>query len=169
MPELRMLYDHRDLEAVCELFADVWHLDPSNAPINAEVLRALVHNDSYLCGAFLGGVMVGGSVGFWGRDRDGWLLHSHITGVRHNAVGGGVGFAMKLHQRDWVLAHDVSRITWTFDPLIRRNAYFNLARLGAVAQEYHEAFYGEIRDPVQSGRRGRSRGGTRISAERIHT
>ena len=151
MLELRLLHDHHDLEAICGLFADVWHLDASNAPINAEVLRAFVHNDSYLCGAYVDGVLEGGSVGFWGRDDTGWLLHSHITGVRQDSTGNGLGFAMKQHQRSWVLAHGVARITWTFDPLIRRNAYFNLARVGAVVHEYHEAFYGEMRDPINTG------------------
>ncbi len=151
MFELRLLHQHRDLEAACALFADVWHLAPSDSPINVEVLRALVHNDNYLCGAFLDEVLVGGSVAFWGRDDQGWLLHSHITGVRQESMGNGVGYAVKQHQRQWTLDRGVARITWTFDPLIRRNAYFNLARLGAVAVEYHEAFYGEMRDPINNG------------------
>jgi predicted GNAT superfamily acetyltransferase len=39
-------------------------------------------------------------------------------------------------------------MNWTFDPLLRRNARFNISRLGAVGTEYLVDFYGEIADGV---------------------
>ena len=73
-------------------------------------------------------------------------------GVRHEAVGRGIGAAMKLHQRLWCLEHGITRMSWTFDPLIARNAYFNIgARLGALPSEYHPDFYGQMRDGVNAG------------------
>src|SRR5205823_11838936 len=57
----------------------------------------------------------------------------------------------KLHQRDWVLARGVTWIEWTFDPLIRRNAYFNLTRLGAVIVGYEPDLYGAMRDATNAG------------------
>ncbi len=41
-------------------------------------------------------------------------------------------------------------MVWTFDPLVSRNARFNLARLGAVATEYEASFYGRMNDAINS-------------------
>ena len=63
----------------------------------------------------------------------------------------GVGYALKLHQRAWALHEDVRTITWTSDPLIRRNAWFNLNKLGASVVEYLPEFYGAMRDGINAG------------------
>jgi len=65
--------------------------------------------------------------------------------------GRALGFALKVHQRAWALARGLTEITWTFDPLIRRNAWFNLARLGAGVHEYLVDFYGPMADGVNAG------------------
>ena len=49
------------------------------------------------------------------------------------------------------LSHDLNRVTWTFDPLVRRNAYFNLVKLGATAVAFHRDFYGSMHDTVNAG------------------
>jgi predicted GNAT superfamily acetyltransferase len=58
---------------------------------------------------------------------------------------------MKLHQRAWCLDHGVSAMTWTFDPLVARNAAFNVRRLGAVLDAYLVDFYGDLTDGVNAG------------------
>ena len=62
-----------------------------------------------------------------------------------------VGYALKLHQRAWALQRGIATITWTFDPLVRRNAYFNLAKLGVRATRYLPNFYGAMQDPINAG------------------
>ena len=42
---------------------------------------------------------------------------------------------------------------WTFDPLVARNAYFNLHKLGAVADRFERNFYGEMTDTLNRGER----------------
>ena len=42
-------------------------------------------------------------------------------------------------------------MTWTFDPFVRRNAWFNLHRLGAEVVELVPDFYGEMRDGINAG------------------
>ena len=79
------------------------------------------------------------------------VLHSHVACVRPGLEGRGIGAALKFAQRDFVLAAGVHHITWTFDPLVRRNAYFNLMVLGAQAVEYHESFYGPMFDGLNRG------------------
>ena len=63
----------------------------------------------------------------------------------------GLGRAMKLHQRAWAADHGLAWVTWTFDPLVRRNAWFNLDVLGAQVHEYLVDFYGPIDDAINAG------------------
>lgn len=78
-------------------------------------------------------------------------MHSHIAGVTASARGRNVGYALKLHQHAWALRHGVQEITWTFDPLVSRNAYFNVAKLGASPTAYLPNFYGEMSDGINVG------------------
>ncbi|WP_049758849.1 hypothetical protein [Renibacterium salmoninarum] len=71
--------------------------------------------------------------------------------MRADHAGRGIGVALKLHQRQWALERELTEITWTFDPLASRNAYFNLVKLGADAQEYVIDFYGDMHDGVNEG------------------
>lgn len=135
-------------EAASALFARVWQLDQSMSPTHPELLRALEHSGNYVAGAFLGDQLVGASVGFFAADRS---LHSHITGVASGSRGVGVGYAVKQHQRAWALARGVDTITWTFDPLVRRNALFNLHKLGACLTSYLPDFYGAMTDGINAG------------------
>src|SRR5262249_8121441 len=59
-----------------------------------------------------------------------------------------LGFALKQFQRSWALAHGAPSIRWTADPLVRRNLYFNLHKLGATIIDYHPDFYGPLLDGV---------------------
>jgi predicted GNAT superfamily acetyltransferase len=65
----------------------------------------------------------------------------------------GVGYALKLAQRAQALDHGIHTVRWTFDPLVARNGYFNLAKLGAVADRFERAFYGEMLDVLNRGDR----------------
>lgn len=91
--------------------------------------------------------LVGVCVGFCGAPTD-LSLHSHVAGLVAGSVGRGVGRALKLHQRAWALEHGLTSITWTYDPLVSRNAHFNLERLGARLEEYLVDFYGPLEDGV---------------------
>ena len=104
-------------------------------PFPREVLRALADaNVPY--GAFDGdeddrvrpGVGRGGS-------EDGLHTHSHMLAARRIGVI-GVGYALKLAQRAQALDQGIAEVRWTFDPLIARNGYFNLHKLGAVADRF---------------------------------
>jgi predicted GNAT superfamily acetyltransferase len=54
----------------------------------------------------------------------------------------GIGIRLKLAQREHALKTGIELMTWTFDPLQSRNAYFNLARLGGVIRHYMVNYYG---------------------------
>jgi predicted GNAT superfamily acetyltransferase len=78
-------------------------------------------------------------------------LHSHVTAVTPAARGRGVGYAIKTHQRAWAAEHGLQTVTWTFDPLVRRNAWFNIGKLGAGIAEYLVDFYGRMDDGINDG------------------
>ena len=76
---------------------------------------------------------------------------SHQLGVRPNFRGRGLGFALKRAQWQMVRHQGLDLITWTFDPLVSRNAYLNIARLGAVCNTYLREIYGELKDDLNRG------------------
>ena len=146
---IKELADLADLEGIRTLFEEIWRPDPTNRPLTVELLRALTKAGNYAAGAYdtVTGELIGACVGFFGPPAD-RALHSHIAGVSAAGLGRSVGFALKLHQRAWCLSQDVTEIHWTYDPLIRRNAYFNLVKLGARPTEYLRNFYGEMNDAI---------------------
>jgi len=132
--------------AAAAILTDLWGGTPMSVPL----LVAMQHAGSYVAGAFAGDELLGVCAGFFGPPVTA-SMHSHVAGVRGASAAKGVGTAMKFHQRAWCLDHGVSEITWTFDPLVARNAAFNVRRLGAVLDEYLVDFYGPMTDAVNAG------------------
>lgn len=143
---VRTLEELPDLEQAVALFADIWRREAS-PPLTLELLRALTKAGNYVGGAFVDDRLVGACVGFFHAPEED-SLHSHIAGVAPGAAGRNIGFALKLHQRAWAIARGVGEIAWTFDPLVARNAWFNLTKLGARATEYLPNFYGPMDDGI---------------------
>jgi predicted GNAT superfamily acetyltransferase len=145
--DVRELVDLHDLEAAHALLLEIWRPAPENPPVTTEILRAMSKGGGYVAGAFRGDMLVAASVGFYGAPAEA-TLHSHVAGVSAHVRGRNVGFALKLHQRAWALARGVTDVTWTFDPLLRANAWFNLVKLAAAPASYLPNFYGEMRDGI---------------------
>jgi predicted GNAT superfamily acetyltransferase len=148
--EIRELHGPAEMVAASKLLAGVWGLESSESHVNPGMLIALAHAGNYVAGAFDGPLMVAACIGFFHDPRDG-ALHSHIAGVVEGHAGHGVGKALKFHQRAWCLLRGVEIMTWTFDPLVARNAFFNLERLGARPVEYLPNFYGDMNDELNRG------------------
>lgn len=143
---VRALESAEDIRGAESLFREVWQ--PSNGvpPMDHDLLRALVDADScYAAGAFEREVLMGACVGFWSRPG-GRSLHSHLAGVAVAHRGRLVGYSLKLDQRAYALENSVDTVAWTFDPLVARNAYLNLHRLGARPASYRVNFYGTLVD-----------------------
>lgn len=144
---LRSLETPAELAAVRALYEQIWRRDAADPPVAAELLRAMVKAGNYVAGAFLDERLVGACVGFFSPPARA-SLHSHIAGVADGMRGRSIGFALKTHQRAWALRHGAEEICWTFDPLVRRNAYFNFGKLAATATEYLPNFYGQMGDSI---------------------
>jgi predicted GNAT superfamily acetyltransferase len=140
-----------ELRNVCELFRRIWDEDPNEPTMTPLILQVLAFARNYVSLAEADGQLVGACVGIYGRTDDEWELHSHITGVTAPLQGRNVGLALKTHQRAWALDRRIERISWTFDPLIRRNAAFNLCKLAVQPREYLSDFYGAMTDGVNAG------------------
>jgi predicted GNAT superfamily acetyltransferase len=137
-----------ELSRVDGLFAGIWGSTGQQVAMPVNLLRALTHSGNYVTGAFRADALVGAAVAFLGeRDGEG-ELHSHVAGVARGLQGSGVGYALKLHQRDWAVARGIRWIEWTYDPLVRRNGFFNLVKLGARAVAYYPNFYGLMEDEL---------------------
>ncbi|UYM06894.1 GNAT family N-acetyltransferase [Solicola gregarius] len=144
---VRQLDGMDELRRVCALYDRIWGFGAKGAPVTSELLRAMSKAGSYVAGAFDGDDMVGACVGFFAPPTE-EAMHSHIAGVSSRTRGRSVGFALKVHQRAWAMMRQVSEISWTFDPLVGRNAYFNLVKLGARPVEYLANFYGPMHDGI---------------------
>lgn len=147
------LHEHADMPAVSRLFDAVWGRSGAAGAVMApEALTAMAHAGAQVSGAFRAHELVGATAAFLGLADDGEVfLHSHVTGVDEGAAGHGVGRALKWHQRAWCLQRGIGRVRWTFDPLIRRNAVFNLVVLGARVVAYREDVYGRMQDARNAG------------------
>ncbi|MGH3349442.1 MAG: GNAT family N-acetyltransferase [Nocardioides sp.] len=147
----------RELDGIAELqraeqvLGRIWGVS-DNPPLGSELMLAMRKAEGYVAGAFdtadgPGGELVGVCVGFHSVPAA-RTMHSHIAGVVPEMAGRHAGFALKLHQRAWCLERGITLVEWTFDPLVARNAYFNLGKLGARGAEYLTDFYGSMADGI---------------------
>jgi predicted GNAT superfamily acetyltransferase len=156
MPEwtIRVLETPDEMSMVEMLQRKVWTGSETDV-IPAHMLLAAIHNGGLALGAFVGSELVGVAFGFPGTypTPDGPRLkhHSHILGVLPNWNGKGIGFALKRAQWQVIRNQGIDRITWTYDPLLSRNAHLNISRLGAVCCTYLRSEYGDMRDDLNIG------------------
>jgi len=147
---VRTVDDVEGLRAVSELLTSVWGRTPEGVPMPSDVLIGLTHAGGCTTAAFdASGGLVGASVLALAAPHG--TTYSLIAAVAPGGTDRGVGHAVKLHQRVWALRHGHRRMIWTFDPLVSRNARFNLTKLGAVADEYAAGFYGRMADEINGG------------------
>ena len=133
-----------------DLFDAIWPIPGGGREIPENLMQAFVHNGSYFVGAFSGNEILGATFGFIGING-GTHLHSHMSAVVPNNRDLGIGALMKKHQFIWALERKIPFISWTFDPLVKRNARFNISKLGVEISDYFQDFYGPMTDLVNAG------------------
>ncbi|MET8468303.1 chorismate synthase [Streptomyces sp. NPDC006422] len=140
--------DVAGLRAVADFLADVWRMPRTAPPFHTDVLHSVAHAGGAVHAAWSGTDVVGASVAVFGppAERDVYsLAAAAATSDR------GIGHTVKQAQRAWALERGARTMRWTFDPLVARNARFNLVKLGAVASEYQVDFYGPMDDGINDG------------------
>jgi predicted GNAT superfamily acetyltransferase len=151
--KIRPLSTMPEIQDVERLQENIWD-SPERDTIPAHMLHALAHNGAALYGAFDGQRLVGFVLGVLGtdavRERVDQVaaarlkMYSVIAGVLPEYQGKGVGYRLKLAQREFALRIGVRLITWTYDPLESVNAHFNFGKLGVVCHQYLRNFHGEL-------------------------
>src|SRR5487761_2353717 len=148
---IRILATVDDQNYARQIFDEVW---PTNegTQITANLMQAMVHNGTYVSGVYVDGQVVAAAFAFPGIDSQKHLhLHSHMAAVKEKYRNRNIGSALKWHQRAWALENGYETITWTFDPLVRRNARLNLVKLGVQVFECFSDFYGDLPDALNAG------------------
>lgn len=140
--QIRDVRTHEEFLACVELQTATWGTGFREL-VPATILKITQRLGGVTAGAFGDdGTLLGFVFGITGVER-GELVHwSDMLAVRSEAQNHGVGRRLKEFQRDAVRRLGVTRMYWTYDPLVARNAHFNLNRLGASVSEYVPDMYG---------------------------
>lgn len=153
-PDIKILESPEDMTLVEELQRAVWHGSETDV-LPAHMLITAAHNGGLVIGAFEGDRLVGFVFGFPGLEftPDGPRPKhcSHMMGVHPGHRDSGIGFALKRAQWQMVRHQGLDHITWTYDPLLSRNAHLNITKLGAVCSTYRRSEYGDMRDGLDAG------------------
>lgn len=146
--DIRALDTAGEMALISTVLQQVW--GTSDPIVPAELLVAIAHAGGYVAGAFESDRPIGASFGFLADHAGERALHSHVTGILPGVQHSGVGRAMKNHQRAWAAERGIPWIVWTFDPLVRANAWFNIEVLGGSVTEYLVDFYGRMSDAINT-------------------
>jgi len=139
---IRQMRTRGEFVACVELQSATWGVTFSEK-VPPTILKISQRLGGVTAGAFAAdGTLVGFVYGMTGVE-DGALVHwSDMLAVRAGLQNLGIGRRLKSFQRDIVRALGVRRMYWTYDPLVARNAHFNINRLGARVLEYVPDMYG---------------------------
>ena len=153
-PNIRLLETPDEMNLVEELQRQVWPGSETDV-VPKHILITVVHNGGLVLGAFEENKLIGFVFGFPGLEKtpDGPRPKhcSHQMGIHPDYRDSGIGFELKRAQWQMVRHQSLDHITWTYDPMLSRNAYLNIAKLGAVCSTYRESEYGELRDGLNAG------------------
>lgn len=155
--EVRVLSTPEEMRAAEQLQAVVWGGSPIDV-IPGHLSLALSHNGGVVAGAFDDDLLVGFVFGFIGTDAQSpgrvamarLKHHSHELAVHPDYRNQGIGYLLKLAQRELVMQQGIRLISWTYDPLLSVNGQLNIRRLGAICSNYIKDYYGEMRDGLNA-------------------
>lgn len=139
----RELQGYGEFRAAAALYVTVFQYEAPEFALNPNLLSALSQNGGSAVGVFTTeDELIGFAYGFAGRDRDGTEFHySQAATVDPRYQGRGVGRTLKLLQAEVAKQWGHRTMRWTFDPILARNAHFNLESLGAVGIDYLPDYY----------------------------
>ena len=146
--QLGSLEEYRQCE---ELQSRVWGPDDV-VRVPALVMITAHINGGFAFGAFAEGRIIGFVLASPGLTDTGQVKQcSILMAVDSDFQNSGVGYRLKLAQREAALVQKIDLITWTFDPLASANAHLNLHKLGCVAGRYFVNIYGTAERGLNAG------------------
>lgn len=140
--DIRHVRTHDEFVQCVELQASTWGRGFRES-VPATILKITQRLGGITAGAFApDGTLLGFIFGITGVEH-GTLVHwSDMLAVDPRVQNHGIGRRLKEFQREAARAIGATRMYWTFDPLVARNAHFNLNLLGARVSEYVADMYG---------------------------
>jgi predicted GNAT superfamily acetyltransferase len=115
------------------------------------ILISIQHNGGVLLGAYVNNELVGFVVGYLGMAGAKLYLFSQRMGVLPEYQSLGLGYRLKVAQREQMLRQGIDIVVWTYDPLEGRNATLNIEKLGGIVRSYARDIYGYVQNPLQTG------------------
>lgn len=153
--QIRELSTLEEMEKAAELQRTVWN--DESAVVYPHMLISMQRSGSPILGAWDGDQLIGFLLSYFGlespdADRPAMAnlkLVSQRMAVDPQYRDAGIGYDLKLSQRQVAIRLGIRLVTWTFDPLLSRNAHLNIRKLGAIVREYARDYYGDV-SPVLS-------------------
>jgi predicted GNAT superfamily acetyltransferase len=144
----KRIEESEDVNKVVKLQAEIWGPDVVTPQPQ---LVASIHHGGIVIGAISGEQLVGFCYGFAGfKDGEAYLI-SHMAGILPEYQNTGIGYQLKIKQKEWAIDYGYKKMVWTYDPLEIRNGYFNVCKLGAYSKSYIPSYYGEMNDNLNKG------------------
>ncbi len=139
-----------EIENFMPVIKSAWN---SNNALSAfkDTIHSMAYHGGFVLAAYDKGEMVGMSFSYPGYRNGIVYLYSHMTGVISGKKHSGVGYLLKMKQKEYAQKYGYNLIAWTFDPMMSANAQFNLNKLGAFSRSYLDNFYGSMNDGLNSG------------------
>ncbi len=148
--KLVVLKTQDELQEAVELQKVYWGSNIGDL-VPLHMLFSLANYGGHVFGARVDGRLVGLLIGFLGADiqaDDALLACERLCVMSKRMVvlpeyrNLKIGEKLKWAQREFALRHGIQLVSWTFDPLLSRNAYLNLHKLRAVGQTYVLDYFG---------------------------
>jgi predicted GNAT superfamily acetyltransferase len=153
--KIKALHTLEEMKLVVAMQEEIWKYGlPGNAfPYPDRCLFEFAESGGLVGGAFNQDGMIGFSAAWLGFDKrlGKRYLHSQLVGIREERRNSGVGYHLKLHQRDYAREMDLDLIKWTFDPTKTRNANLNIRKLGGIVRTYTPDYYGNLQSTFNKG------------------
>lgn len=148
--DLKYIYDPDEVGKIIPVISSAWGM-ASVGTLTKDIVCAMRYHGGVVIGAYEDGKMVGMHFSFPGYRKGKVYLYSHMTGVISDLKYSGIGYMLKMKQKEWALDNGYDLIAWTHDPIMSMNANFNLRKLGTIARSYEENFYGSMEDEINRG------------------
>ncbi len=166
--DIRLIQTVPEIQQSMDVQRAYWGKDAENL-VSAHMLWSIINYGGHVLGAWDGERLVGLLIGMLGthkirhlNDRElamtNLLIYSKRLIVLQNYRGRNIGYHLKLEQRKIAMRKGIHMITWTFDPVLAKNAYLNIHKLGVIADAYIPDYFGD-------GLVGRNLSGDRLSVE----
>lgn len=146
------VHDPDEVKGIVPIIKSAWGFENLDGLIK-DVVVAMKFHGGVVLGAYDGDKLIGMSYGFPGRRRGYDYFYSHMTGVLEGKKYSGIGYDLKMYQKEWARKQGYELIAWTYDPMKSLNANFNIHKIGAFARTYLRNFYGDMDDRINAGLR----------------